>query len=248
MKGWLALSWLVCAQAFAAEPVDTWQDYQRGTLTWSARMVTDPAEGLCRHPSVDCRKILVEVRNDRSDAPIYCGASILFPQPNAYAIRERGWHNWIPVEPGKISTVNVTWVPKDLDVKDIHTECYPKAPAPLATTAIMDVTDRPPMPPPPPVAPCSTKMQSAADPDVYYPPAAKAEKREGAPIIRAIVRKGQTSPQAVVLVTSSGQPDFDEAGLQVARQSRYFTNCEEGTVTFRVKFKFVDEDAPREQP
>lgn len=243
MKLWLALA-VVSFAAVGADSPDSWQEHKRGPLSWSARGVVSPDQGLCQHPSVDCRKVLVEVRNDRSDAPIYCGASVLFPQPNAYSMREKGWQDYIAVEPGRTAAVNSAWVPKDLEVKEIYTECHPKRPV-LTANAIMDVTDRPPppMPPPPPVAGCSTRMQSAADPDAYYPPAAKAENREGTPIIRATVRKGQTKPHSVVLVTSSGQADFDEAGLEVARQSRYFTSCEEGAVTFKVKFRVVDVDA-----
>lgn len=238
MRIWLSLSFLMSVQGLAAESLDDWQEHKRGSLAWSARGVIAPEEGLCQHPSVDCRKMMVEVRNDRSDAPIYCGASLQFPQPNAYSMPEKGWQNWVAVEPGKTVVVNYGWLPKDLEVKKIHTECHPTAPVRTAN-AIIDVTDRPPppRPPPPPTAPgCSTRIKSVANPDDYYPAAAKAEGRTGAPVIRVTVKKGQTSPDTVTLVTSSDHADIDEAAVQVANVSRYGTDCEVGSVAFKVKF------------
>ena len=98
-------------------------------------------------------------------------------------------------------------------------------------TQIMDVTDRPP-------PPCTTRMTKAANPDDFYPAAAKAEQRQGAPVVRATIRKDQTTPDSIDLITSSNHPDLDEAAILVAKASRYTTTCAVGAVKFRVKFVF----------
>jgi TonB family protein len=110
-----------------------------------------------------------------------------------------------------------------------------KTPAPMTSNYIYDVTDKPP---------CSTKMTSAADPDAYYPAAAKAEDRQGAPIIRVTVKQDKTTADSIELVTSSSHADLDEAALRVAKASRYATTCEEGTIMFKVKFT-VRQEPPK---
>jgi TonB family protein len=115
----------------------------------------------------------------------------------------------------------------------------PPAPAP---NVIHDVTDKPPQPPPPP-GDCKTRIKLAANPDNYYPAAAKAEERQGAPIVRVTVKRDQAAPDSIVLVTSSNHADLDEAAIQVAKASTYVTTCEVGTVTFKVKFFFTEQTA-----
>ena len=242
MKGLLALSLLASAVALGADSQGDWREHQRGSLTWSARGVVAPDEGLCQHPSVECRKIVVEVRNDRGDAPIFCAASIQLPQPNAYAMHETGWRDWAAVEPGKTAKVNSAWVPKDLAIEDIHTECHARRPVSSSTNAILDVTDKPPRPPPPPVA-CSTKVLAAPDISKHYPLAAFREERQGSPVIRVTVKKGESVPDSVIVVASSNYPDLDQAAIEVAKASKYVTTCELGSVSFKVHFRITETDA-----
>lgn len=239
LRALLASSLLWPALAPGADSLGDWREHKRGTLSWSARGVIGPGAGLCRHPSVGCRKIVVEVRNDQGDTAMFCGASIQFPQPNAYAMRETGWRDWIAVEPGQVAQVNSAWVPDDLEIGAIHTECHPKRPAPSAN-AIIDVTDRPPQPPPPPVA-CSTRMQSVADIASYYPAAAKREERQGAPVVRITVKRGESGPDTVMLVASSSHADLDQAAIELAKASKYITSCEVGSLMFKVKFYLAEE-------
>jgi TonB family protein len=241
----LAVSLMAAAIAVGAESPGDWQQRKRGSVTWSARSVVDPAAGLCQHPAVDCRKIVVEVRNDHGDAPVFCGASIQFPQPNAYAMHEKGWREWLAIEPGKTAPVNFAWVPKDLEVEAIHTECHATRPV-LTANAIMDVTDKPPQPPPPPRVPpvaCSTRMQHVANIEQYYPAEARREERQGAPVVRITVKKGESEPDSVMLVTSSNHADLDQAAIEVAKASKYVTSCEVGSLMFKVKFYITVESS-----
>src|SRR6185436_17647703 len=67
----------------------------------------------------------------------------LFPQPNAYGMRERGWSEWIVVQPGQSAIVNTGRVPVDLAVADIYSECGTSEPRPFKDVAIQDVTAAP---------------------------------------------------------------------------------------------------------
>lgn len=102
--------------------------------------------------------------------------------------------------------------------------------------------DPPGEPPAPPVA-CSTRMTNVADIDEYYPAAAKHEERQGAPVVRITVKRGESAPETVMLVASSHHADLDQAAIDVAKASKYFTSCEVGSLMFKVKFSITEESA-----
>lgn len=104
------------------------------------------------------------------------------------------------------------------------------------------VTDKPLPPPPPPVT-CSTKMQNVADIAKYYPAAARREERQGAPVVRVTVKRGESVPDTVMLIASSNHADLDQAALEVAKASKYITSCEVGSLMFKVKFFFKEESS-----
>lgn len=129
--------------ATGADKLESWRERSRDSQTWSERMSTEPSPNSCGSPRGPCRLVNVEVRNDRGDKPLHCGASVQFPQPNAHHMREWGWSRWIVVAPGQSAIVNTARVPTDLAVADIYSECRTSEPPPMST-AIQDVTAAPP--------------------------------------------------------------------------------------------------------
>lgn len=117
------------------------------------------------------------------------------------------------------------------------------------TTAIQDVTDRPPppRPPPRPAQRTAPKLDTRRSPptDDYYPPASRRANEEGVTTIRACVTAdGRTSGTAQV-EKSSGFPRLDEAASKWAQRARWTPGTEDGRPVemcsqFNVRFKLTD--------
>jgi len=101
----------------------------------------------------------------------------------------------------------------------------PSAPAPEAAK-----------PAPPGV---SIRMTSAADPDAFYPPMAKAEKVEGYAIVEVDLDKLGQLVDARVLKVEPADPRFGfaDAALEVARRSQFANSTQQvSSMRFMVKF------------
>ena len=114
------------------------------------------------------------------------------------------------------------------------------------TTAIQDVTDKPPPPaptPPPRVAGQPAKMTRPANPDDFYPPGSIRREEQGSPVVQACVGSNGRLLRDPVVTDTSGFPDLDSAAVKVAKATRYAAGTAEGgsamtesCIKFKVKF------------
>ncbi|HEV7985329.1 MAG TPA: energy transducer TonB [Steroidobacteraceae bacterium] len=129
--------------------------------------------------------------------------------------------------------------PVQVIAPDINITVPVETPPPIAI-----VTTKPTPPPPAPraIVP-GTQLSLTSKPDVadYYPEQARREGQEGRPQIKVCVGANGKIVSAEV-ATSSGFPLLDEAGVKVAKASRYKAATSEGKpmescATLPVKFE-----------
>ena len=126
-------------------------------------------------------------------------------------------------------------------------------PAPVNTTALSNVTDKPLPPAPPPVkvevavtrvAPKLNPRATQPDSEEYYPPSSKRLGEVGNVVVKSCIdEKGKLS-EATVQETSS-IARLDEAALKYAKALRYVPGTENGKpapacFSFRVRFQLKD--------
>lgn len=130
--------------------------------------------------------------------------------------------------------------PVQVIAPDINITVPVETPPPIA---IVTTKPTPPPPPAPRAIVPGTQLSLTSKPDVadYYPEQARREGQEGRPQIKVCVGANGKIVSAEV-ATSSGFPLLDEAGVKVAKASRYKAATSEGKpmescATLPVKFE-----------
>jgi periplasmic protein TonB len=113
------------------------------------------------------------------------------------------------------------------------------------TTAIQDVSDKPPPPAPPPrppIAGTTAKITRNIDPNAFYPPGSIRRDEQGSPVLQACVGPNGRLLREPVVTDTSGFPDLDAASVKLAKAMRFAAGTENGSpvaescVKFKVKF------------
>jgi TonB family protein len=97
--------------------------------------------------------------------------------------------------------------------------------------------------PPQAGAPAAVKMIGAADPDDFYPPAAKAERVTGSVVVQVTVNPAGEVVDAVAVESqpSDTRYGFADAAIQVAQRSRFKnTSQADASMKFKVKFALAE--------
>jgi len=200
---------LLAGTAFAQAPQS--RDREAGSARWTERLVRNDNTWQCGDPRTDCTTLQLVVDN-KSDEELFCKGSIRFAQPNGHRIADVT-DKKAQIETRGSGAVAYSLAPIGMAAAGFETDCMPVSKLPRSQTpAIQDVT-------------CRHRVIQPVNFDDYYPPDAKAEKREGKVLMEFTLAASPSSPTDVKVRESSGHADLDAAGMRAIRAMKFETSC-----------------------
>jgi len=187
------------------------REREANSVRWIERVERSANEWQCGSPKTACTTLQLVVEN-KSKEELTCRGSVRYPQPNANGIADSK-EKTEQVEARGTKVIVYSMAPTGLQPASFETECAPAGKLPPSPgTAIRDVT-------------CKHAVVQGVKIEDYYPPAAKAEKREGSVLFEFTLAESPGSPTDIKLRQSSGHSDLDAAGLRAIRAMKFETTC-----------------------
>jgi TonB family protein len=211
---------LLVGAAFAQAPQG--REREANTVRWIERVERSVNEWQCGNPKTSCSTLQLVIEN-KSNEELSCRGSIRFPQPNANAIADsKEKKEQVGARGTKVIVYSMA--PTGLQPASFETDCAPAGKLPQSPgTAHRDVT-------------CRHEVIQGVNFDDYYPPGAKAEKREGKLLVEFTLAESLGFPTDISVRESSGHADLDAAGLRAIRAMKFSTSCPGDRSKFVIRF------------
>jgi len=212
---------LLAGMAIAQSPQG--REREANSVRWIERVERTGNEWQCGSPKTSCSTLQLVIEN-KSKEELSCRGSIRFPQPNANAIADTK-EKKEQVEARGTKVIVYAMAPTGLQPASFETDCAPAGKLPQSPgTAIRDVT-------------CRHAVVQGVKIEDYYPPDAKAEKREGNVLFEFTIAESPGSPTDIKVRQSSGFADLDAAGLRAIRAMKFDTTCPGDRSKFLISFR-----------